>query len=104
MEAETINAILLAMAVHIRRPEVCEQGFITFSNILLNGITIITHINEIFNYLFIYFSADNQIRAGRAGAVGTIIMAINANINNVQVCKEGCIALYNITLNSKITK
>lgn len=54
MEAETINAILLAMAVHIRRPEVCEQGFITFSNILLNGITIIKHINETLNYLFLF--------------------------------------------------
>lgn len=46
---------------------------------------------------------DNQTEAGEAGAIEAILKAIDENIRDGSVCENGCGALWNIALNSKIT-
>ena len=47
------------------------------------------------------FTADNQVKAGRAGAIDVIVSAMKTHNNNAGVCEAGCGALWNITLNGK---
>ena len=43
---------------------------------------------------------ENQVRAGETGGIETVVKAINIHINNVDVCKKGCGALMNMTINN----
>ena len=45
------------------------------------------------------FTADNQVKAGRAGAIDVIVSAMKTHINNAGVCEHGCGALRRITVN-----
>ena len=45
------------------------------------------------------FTADNQVKAGRAGAIDVIVSAMKTHSNNADVCEAGCGALRNITVN-----
>ena len=45
------------------------------------------------------FTADNQVKAGRAGAIDAIVSAMKTHSNNAGVCDAGCGALKNITVN-----
>ena len=45
------------------------------------------------------FTADNKVKAGRAGAIDVIVSAMKTHINNAGVCEAGCRALSNITVN-----
>ena len=42
-------------------------------------------------------TAENQVKAGAAGGIETIVKAINTHINNHDVCKQGCGALSSMT-------
>ena len=42
---------------------------------------------------------DNQVKAGRAGAIDVIVSAMKTHSNNAGVCEQGCGALSNITAN-----
>ena len=46
-------------------------------------------------------TADNQAEAGGCGAIGAIMSAMKAHMNNAGVCENGCGALWNITFNGK---
>ena len=46
------------------------------------------------------FTADNQVMAGRAGAIDVIVSAMKTHINNAGVCEQGCGALCSITFNN----
>lgn len=46
--------------------------------------------------------ANNQVKAGKFGAIEVILDAIKIHINNADVCEEGCGALWNITVNGKL--
>ena len=48
-------------------------------------------------------TAENQVKAGAAGGIEAAVKAINTHINNADVCKQGCGALYYMTLNGKNT-
>ena len=45
------------------------------------------------------FTADNQVKAGRAGAIDVIVSAMKTHSNNAGVCEAGCGALNSITFN-----
>ena len=45
------------------------------------------------------FTADNQVKAGRAGAIDVIVSTMKTHSNNAGVCENGCGALKNITAN-----
>ena len=42
-------------------------------------------------------TADNQVRAGGAGAIEAIVSAMKKHKDNAGVCKQGCCALARIT-------
>ena len=42
------------------------------------------------------------MKAGAAGGIEAVVKAINTHIDNVDVCKLGCGALRNMTVNGKI--
>ena len=44
-------------------------------------------------------TADNKVKAGGAGAIDVIVSAMKTHSNNTGVCKQGCGALSNITVN-----
>ena len=52
---------------------------------------------------FTGITADNKVMAGRAGAIEAIVSAMKTHINNAGVCKQGCGALRNITVNNGTT-
>ena len=47
------------------------------------------------------FTDDNEVMAGRAGAIDVIVSAMKTHSNNAGVCEAGCGALKNITVNGK---
>ena len=47
------------------------------------------------------WAAENQVKAGAAGGIEAVVKAINTHINNADVCKTGCGALINMTINGK---
>ena len=50
--------------------------------------------------LYLYgITADNQVKAGGAGAIDVIVNAMKVHINNADVCYCGCGALGSIALN-----
>ena len=51
------------------------------------------------NDIFTGFTADNQTKAGEAGAIDVIISAMRTHSDNADVCEQGCMALRNITEN-----
>ena len=46
------------------------------------------------------FTDDNQVKAGGAGAIEVIVIAMKTHSNNAGVCEHGCGALRNITVNN----
>ena len=44
-------------------------------------------------------TADNQVRTGGVGAIEAIVSAMKTHKDNAGVCKQGCWALWNITVN-----
>ena len=44
--------------------------------------------------------AYNQTKAGEAGAIDVILCAMKRHMDNINVCKFGCGALWNITENN----
>lgn len=44
---------------------------------------------------------DTQVKAGKAGVIGVILLCINRHINNPQICKQGCSAFCNVMANRK---
>ena len=44
---------------------------------------------------------ENEVKAGAAGGIETVVKAINTHINNAGVCYRGCGALWNMTANGK---
>ena len=48
------------------------------------------------------FTADNQVKAGGAGAIDAIVSAMKTHSNNAGVCEKGCGALNNITENGTL--
>ena len=51
---------------------------------------------------FIYiFKADNKVVAGKAGVIEAIVKIMNIHINDVDVCKNCCGVIMNITGNCK---
>ena len=40
------------------------------------------------------------MKAGAAGGIEAVVKAINAHIDNVSVCKQGCNALWSMTTNN----
>ena len=48
-----------------------------------------------------FIDNNNQVIAGKVGAIPAIVKAINTHIDNVYLCNMGCAALLDITLNSK---
>ena len=51
------------------------------------------------NDIFIGFTDDNKVKAGRAGAIDAIVSAMKTHSDNAGVCEQGCRALRNITVN-----
>ena len=50
--------------------------------------------------LYLYgITADNQVKAGGAGAIDVIVNAMKTHTNNADVCEHGCGALNNIAAN-----
>ena len=43
---------------------------------------------------------DNRVKAGKGGAIEVILNVMRTHSKNGRVCEEGCLALYNITLNN----
>ena len=41
------------------------------------------------------------MKAGTAGGIEVVVKAIDANVGNVSVCRDGCSALGNMTNNGK---
>lgn len=44
---------------------------------------------------------DNQISAGKAGAIEVLLEVLKTHMNDGNVCYRGCCALEKITVNSK---
>ena len=61
---------------------------------------IITITTTRCNGISLGFIADNQVKAGRAGAIDVIVSAMKTHSNNAGVCEAGCWALINITFNN----
>ena len=51
------------------------------------------------NDTFTGFTADNKVKAGRAGAIDVIISAMRTHSNSADVCEAVCRALWNIAAN-----
>ena len=47
------------------------------------------------------FSAENQMKAGEAGGIETMVKVLEAHINNFEICKQGCMAIMVMAVNSK---
>ena len=47
------------------------------------------------------FTDDNQVIAGKAGAIEVIVEAIENHMDNADICQQGCLILWSITLNGK---
>ena len=45
---------------------------------------------------------DNKVKAVGCGAIEAIVNVMTKNISETDVCRNGCIALGNITANSKL--
>ena len=71
-----------------------SEWYITTTHNIIIIITT-TQCNDIFTGL----TADNQVNAGRAGAIDVIISAMKTHNNNAGVCCCGCGALCNIIMN-----
>lgn len=52
-------------------------------------------------YLFIIYSAENQIKAGQSGAIEVILDLMKMHISIPGICECGCNTLKNIVLNCK---
>ena len=46
------------------------------------------------------WTAENKVKAGAAGGIEAVVKAINTHMDNVGVCKNGCNALWNMTINN----
>ena len=46
---------------------------------------------------------ENEVKAGAAGGIETVVKAISTHIDNADVCFRGCGALCNMTINGKRT-
>ena len=45
---------------------------------------------------------ENKVKAGAAGGVEAAVKAINTHIDNIDLCRKGCIALMSqVSMNSK---
>ena len=44
-------------------------------------------------------TTDNQVIAGREGAISVVLSVINKHISSESVCTRACSALWNITAN-----
>ena len=42
----------------------------------------------------------NQVRVGAAGGIEAIVKAINAHIDNAELCKNGCSTLWDMIKNN----
>ena len=88
------------MSTHIDNANVCENGCGALMNITFNNGKLGT-INKIPHLFLLEYPADNQIKAGEAGAIEAIVNAMNEHIKNGAVCENGCGALMSITINGK---
>ena len=48
----------------------------------------------------IHTSADNRAIAGKCEAIETVVDAMKAHLDNVNMCRSGCGVLWNITFNN----
>ena len=55
------------------------------------------HVNQ--NEKYLETLDDNKVKAGKENAIETILSAVKTHINNINLCKFGCGALGNITIN-----
>ena len=93
-----IEAVVKAINTHINNASVCEKGCDTLNNMTFNGKSTdkTNKCNEM------KWTAENQVKAGAAGGIDAAVKAINTHISNVDVCEQGCGALWNMTVNGKI--
>lgn len=57
---------------------------------------VVNLISKNYYYISFPFLVENKIEAGNSGAINAIIDAIYTNINNANMCKDGCTALSSI--------
>lgn len=80
------------MDAHISDSKICENGCSALSNMTANR----NYLNQLILIYFV-FLAENQVRAGEAGAIGVILRAMTMNVKKQDLCIYGCEALGNIT-------
>ena len=47
-------------------------------------------------------TTDNQVIAGREGAISVVLSVINKHVSSESVCNSACGALHNITVNAGV--
>lgn len=62
---------------------------------------LLTRLNSLL--CFIFLPESNIAQAGELGVIDSIVKAIKTNINNVEICENGCEALSNLAMNSKVS-
>ena len=55
------------------------------------------------NNKMIKFTAENQERVGTAGGVETVLKVINAHVDDLMACKQGCETLLSLISDCKLT-
>ena len=93
-----IKVILDAMKTHSKNAGVCKAGCWALGNIAANGKQIEAQMKR--NH-FQNITADNQMRAGKEGAIEVVLNVMRTHSKNAGVCEVGCRALWSITANGK---
>ena len=89
-----IEAVVKAINTHINNADVCEQGCGALWNMTVNG----KNTDKIQQAHQIKWTDENRVKAG---GIEAVVKAISTHIDNVNVCKAGCGALWNITADGK---
>ena len=98
-QAGAIKPIVMAVSLHMANAEVCESGCGALWNMTVDGMRrrggsmLVKFLREL---------ADNQVKAGDAGAVEVVVKAMDTHINDVGACISCCGALWNISKNGKL--
>ena len=91
-----IEAVVKAINTHKDNKEVCREGCRALRNIISKDCKKCPTTNNT-NCK----TDENELRAGEAGAIEAILDVLKEHTNNLEVCKQGCDALDNMTKMSK---
>ena len=89
--AGCIEATVKVINTYIDNTDICKKGCKALRNIILNNC------NKFQQQVALNNKTDNnKIRAGKVGAINSVLDVLKEHISNYEVCKEGCDVLSNM--------